>query len=197
MLREGFVGENSRRRLTCTEARAEAAQGRMQVQLVCLCECGGGVVVAGGLKPYIQELLERRRRRGGFYHACLVFRSSSHGLTERQVLKAADWGKKHGSHVPALFLLRQRGSYSETASVYLLDKAGVSLELDFFLLCDGFVAASQNTDFCGLTLRWIKEVVWTYAGGQGAKREGVGWLNHSGVRNAGVRLWRSTAIWLS
>lgn len=59
---------------------------------MCLCECGGGV--AGGLKPYIQELLERRRRRrkggGGFYHACLVFRSSSHGLTERQVLKAAD-----------------------------------------------------------------------------------------------------------
>ena len=45
--------------------------------------------MAGGLKPYIQELLERRRG-GGFYHACLVFRSSSHGLTERQVLKAAD-----------------------------------------------------------------------------------------------------------
>lgn len=26
----------------------------------------------------------------GFYHACLVFRTSSHGLTERQVLKAVD-----------------------------------------------------------------------------------------------------------
>lgn len=31
-----------------------------------------------------------------FYHACLVFRSSSHGLTERQALKAGDRGRSTG-----------------------------------------------------------------------------------------------------
>lgn len=52
-----------------------------------------GVGLGGGLYIEIQEHL---RGRGCFYHACLVFRFSSHGLTERQALKAVDQGRSMG-----------------------------------------------------------------------------------------------------
>lgn len=63
-------------------ARSEATQGRMQVQLVLpLGEEGGKAIYTGD---------SGKEEEGHLHHACLVFRSFCHGLTEGQVPEASD-----------------------------------------------------------------------------------------------------------
>lgn len=80
---------------------AAAAQGwlNMLLQLVCLCEQEGETAIHTGA---LEE-----EEGGSFYHACLVFRSSSHGLTERQALKAVHWGRSVGVMFQLSFVAEQ------------------------------------------------------------------------------------------
>lgn len=172
ILREGFVGKTPNRAdmhggLSWGSSRPDA--GSISV-----------FVWAGGAKAYIQELLERRR--GSFYHACLVFRSSSHGLTERQVLKAVDWGRSVGVMFQLSFVeedLQVLLTWQLCSHALLLQSSfWVSLErlkLTPVVFCyDGFDCASQNDWLLWFYFLRIKEVVWTYARGQGAgEREWV------------------------